>query len=242
MKTTKNKNFTTKNSINDCMGGNSVPKIRTGKRSTTRLLIARDRRLIKPEGGGGGKKVFAGRKSDDGKNSRCIWRLVVHKPTQFTIALFATGQDHRWFIENRHSVRRKFLTPPFGGGEGREGCLTMSCLSTSDKLIESVRGFTAVYPPVTPSRPHSTPCTRSPVPLSFTPPPKKCIYMTVCLLARLNANKWRCMMTMGTVVTVNGFGWDDGRGETGLREMDVGARTRTRERDGKREGRNTQRS
>lgn len=33
------------------MGGNSVPKIRTGKRSTTRLLMARDRRLIKPEGG-----------------------------------------------------------------------------------------------------------------------------------------------------------------------------------------------
>lgn len=30
------------------------------------------------------------------------------------------------------------------------------------------------------------------------------MYMTVCLLARLNANKWRCMMTMGTVVTVNG--------------------------------------
>lgn len=95
-------------------------------------------------------------------------------------------------------------------------------------------------PPVTPSRPHSTPCTRSPVPLSFTPPPKKCIYMTVCLLARLNANKWRCMMTMGTVVTVNGFGWDGGEGR--LREMDVGARIRTRERDGKREGRNTQRS
>lgn len=33
----------------------------------------------------------------------------------------------------------------------------------------------------------------------------KKMYMTVCLLARLNANKWRCMMTMGMVVTVNGF-------------------------------------
>lgn len=180
MKTTKNKNFTTKNSINDCMGGNSVPKIRTGKRSTTRLLMARDRRLIKPEGGGGGKKVFAGRKSDDGKNSRCIWRLVVHKPTQFTIALFATGQDHRWFIENRHSVRRKFLTPPFGGGEGREGCLTMSCLSTSDKLIESVRGFTAVYPPRNPFSPPLYPLyTFSGTPLFYSTAKKMYIYDSV---------------------------------------------------------------
>lgn len=69
MKTTKNKNFTTKNSINDCMGGNSVPKIRTGKRSTTRLLMARDRRLIKPEGGGEEKKYSPVGKAMTGKTA-----------------------------------------------------------------------------------------------------------------------------------------------------------------------------
>lgn len=60
----------------------------------------------------------------------------------------------------------------------------MSRLSTPDKLIESVRGFTAV----------------DPLPPLSGLVEKKNVYDTVCLLARLNANKRAPYDDDGTVV------------------------------------------